>query len=74
MNDFLESFVAFIPHFGVMRLEIGNFKGIGDDFSRFLDVLNFTGGNGLHGDVAECGGFDRAGINRSAAGVRRRQC
>ena len=66
MNDFLESFVAFIPHFGIVRLEIGNFKGIGDDLARFLYVLDFAGSNGLHGNVAECGGFDRAGINGSA--------
>lgn len=42
-----------------MRLEIGNFKGIGNDLARFLYVLDLAGSNGLHGDVAECGGFDR---------------
>ena len=63
--------VGVVPGRRVARLVFIDGEASADDFARLADRGDIARGDRLHHDVADGGGFHRAGYHASAAGVGR---
>ena len=68
-HKLFETLVGVIPRRRLPGPVFLNFEAGADDFSRLGDAANGALSYGLRDDVANCGGFDRAGHNAAIGGV-----
>ena len=64
--------VCIVPHCLIaLRFVMIDLEGVADDFTCFGQILDFTGGNCLNSDVADCSCFHRTCVDRATACICR---